>query len=61
MEVSYPRARTMTRFRDLMGFNSILPELVWDYKTLKGFVVVDSPSNEVLHIYTFYGILYMFC
>ena len=30
MQVSYPGARTITRFRDLMGFNSSLSQLVWD-------------------------------
>ena len=30
VEVSYPRSRTMTWLRDLMGFNSSLPQLVWD-------------------------------
>ena len=29
---SYPCARTMTWFRDLMGFNSSLPQLVWEKK-----------------------------
>ncbi|KAM3241826.1 hypothetical protein ACQJBY_054520 [Aegilops geniculata] len=30
VEVSYSRARTMSWFRDLMGFSSSLPQLVWD-------------------------------
>uniref|UniRef100_A0A0A9GXF2 Secreted protein n=1 Tax=Arundo donax TaxID=35708 RepID=A0A0A9GXF2_ARUDO len=30
VEVSYPRAKTMTRFRGLMGFNSSLPQFVRD-------------------------------
>jgi hypothetical protein len=30
VELSYPRARTITWFQYLMGFNSSLPQLVWD-------------------------------
>ena len=36
MEVSFPRSGTMTWLRDLMGFNSSLPQLVWE----KCFVVI---------------------
>jgi hypothetical protein len=30
VEISYPRSGIMTWLRDLMGFNSSLPQLVWD-------------------------------